>query len=182
MLKKIIVGGLLGWLTLIAWIFLSNGVLGLRSGIDMKRLVNEEWVYEVLNESIGEPGGYSVDSPVESPSGSVPPDAAVFSVHYSGLGHGAAGRIFLVNLCIALITPMIAAWMLAVTNERILSRYSFRVLYFVVIGLLLALFGDMMRYGIGSYALHHSLILAGQTLIGWTLAGLAVASVVKLET
>jgi len=182
MVKKIIAGGLLGWVVLIVSIFLSNGVFGLNSAIDMKRLVNEEWVYAVLKESVKQPGGYSVNPPMESPRGPFPDDEPVFSIHYSGMGHEAAGRIFIVNLAIALAASLIAAWMLAVTGERVLSRYWRRVLFFAAIGLLFALFGDMMRYGIGAYSLNHALIFAAQDLACWTLAGLAVACCVKPET
>ena len=56
------------------------------------------------------------------------------------------------------------------------------MLIFVAIGLLFALFGDMMRYGIGAYSLRHSMILAAQSLAGWTFSGLAVAWCVKPET
>jgi hypothetical protein len=182
MLKKIVAGGLLGWVVMIAWIFLSNGILGIRSDIDMNRLLNEEWVYEILKESIREPGGYSVNPPLETPSGQFPENEPVFTIHYSGLGHEAAGRLFLVNIALAFAAQMLAAWLLSVTAERILARYSRRVLFFIGIGLLFALLGDMMRYGIGAYSLHHSLILAAQNLAGWTLAGLAVAWCVKPET
>jgi len=182
MLNKIVAGALLGWIVLIAWIFLSNGVLGINSGIDMNRLVNEDWVYEILKETIKEPGGYILNPPMEKPSGPFPADEPVFSIHYSGLGHGDAGRIFLVTLAIAFTAQIIAAWMLAVTSERILSRYSRRILFFAAIGLLFAIFSDLMQYGIGSYSLHHALIFAAQDFVGWTLAGFAVASVVRPET
>jgi hypothetical protein len=182
MLKKVVLGGLLGGLVLIGSMFLSNGLLGLNSSINMNSLVNEEWVYEILKESIKEPGGYTVNPTLESPEGPFPADEPVYSIHYSGFGHGAAGRIFLVNLAIGFIAPLIAAWMLSVTSDRILARYASRVLFFAAIGLLLALFSDLMQYGIGAYSLHHALILGAQDFGSWTLAGLAVASAVKPKT
>jgi hypothetical protein len=181
MLKKIVTGGLLGGVVLIACMFLSDGLFGLRSGIEMNRLVNEGWVYEILKESIDEPGGYTINPPMEDPTGPFPTAEPVFSIHYSGLGHGAAGRIFLVNLAIAFMAPMIGAWMLSITSERILSSYARRVLFFAAIGLLLALFSDLMRYDIGAYALHHALMFAAQDFVSWTLAGLAVAWCVRSE-
>jgi hypothetical protein len=81
MLKKIVAGGLLGWVVMIAWIFLSNGILGVRSDIDMNRLLNEEWVYEILKERIREPGGYTVNPPLETPSGPFRADEPVFTIH-----------------------------------------------------------------------------------------------------
>jgi hypothetical protein len=179
MWKKITAGALAGWIVMIAWIFLSNGMLGIKSRIDMKRLVNEEWVYEVLKESITEPGGYSINPRMESPTGPFPEGEPVFSVHYSGLGHGAAGRIFIANLGLALAAQLIAAWMLSSAGRKMISSYSGRVLFYVAIGALFALFGDLMRYGIGSYSMHHALILAAQSLAGWLLCGLAVAAVVR---
>jgi len=182
MLKKVVLGGFLGGIVMIAWTFLSNGVLGLNSRIDMNRLVNEREVYEILKESIQGPGGYVVNPPLESPAGPFPAEEPVFSIHYSGLGHGAAGKVLLVNLAIVFLAPMIAAWMLSVTSKRIVSSYSRRVLFFAAIGLLFALFSDLMQYGIGAYALHHALILAAQGFVSWTLAGLVVARCVRPET
>jgi hypothetical protein len=52
-------------------------------------------------------------------------------------------------------------------------------LFFAAIGLLFALFSDLMQYGIGAYALHHALILAAQDFVSWTLAGLVVARCVR---
>ena len=118
MLKKVVLGGFLGGIVLIASTFLSNGVLGLNSRIDMNRLVNERRVYEILKESIKEPGGYSVNPPLESPSGRFPAEEPVFSIHYSGLGHGAAGRILLANLAIVFLTSTIADWMLCCVSWR----------------------------------------------------------------
>ena len=166
MAKKIVAGAVLGGMVLIAWIFLSNGLLGLNSSIEMNRLVNEDWVYEILKESIKKPGGYSVNPPLEGPFGPFPADEPVFSIHYSGLGHGAAGRIFMLNIAIAFAALLIAAWMLAMTSERILSSYWRRVLFFAAIGLLFAIFSDLMRYGIGAYSMRHALVFAAQSLAG----------------
>ena len=76
---------------------------------------------------------------------------------------------------------MLAAWMLSVTSVRILCSYPRRVLFFTVIGLLFAVFGDLMQFGIGGYPLKAALLLALNSIIAWTVVGLVVVWRIKPE-
>ena len=58
MLKKVILAGITGGLTLMVWAFLINGFLGFRHRIDMKQVPNEAQVYQMLKQHITEPGRY----------------------------------------------------------------------------------------------------------------------------
>jgi hypothetical protein len=51
MLRKIIVSGLIGGVTLILWSFLINGIFGFRQRMDMKQVPNESQVYELLKQN-----------------------------------------------------------------------------------------------------------------------------------
>ena len=174
MSKKVILAGVLGWIVLALSIFVSNGILGLRSRTDMKRIPDEGRVYQVLKESIVEPGGYACNPPL-TPDGRFPFGEPVFGIRYSGSGHEIAGRMMVVQLATALIATMIVAWMLSVTSGRIVSAYPRKVLFCASIGLLFAVFGDLPSYGIGGYPLGSAFLLGGQNLIAWTLAGLVMA-------
>jgi hypothetical protein len=62
MLKKVIIAGLVGGLTLIIWAILINVVFGFRYRIDMNKVPNEPQVYQTLKENITEPGRYLCNS------------------------------------------------------------------------------------------------------------------------
>ena len=142
MLKKVIVSGLLGGIVLLVWTFVVNGIFGLRSSIDMKPVSNERQVYEELKGSIIEPGRYIVN-PELSSSGTFPAEEPVFSIHYSGMGHDAAGKLMLFQLAVFFLAPLTGAWMLSLTSSRVLSSYPRKVLFFTAIGLLIAFYSDL---------------------------------------
>jgi hypothetical protein len=81
----------------------------------------------------------------------------------------------LFQFAIFLVTPMIAAWMLSLTSQQVLSNYPRKVLFFTGIGLLFALFCDLMKFGIGGYPLQDALLLAAHDIVLWTLVGMVVA-------
>ena len=174
MFKKVIGSGLLGFLVLFAWGFIVNGVLGFNSRINMKQIPNEGQVYKVLKESIVEPGRYILN-PDLTPSGMFPDGEPVYSVHYSGIGHESAGKMMLFQFALLLLSSMIAVCMLSQTSQRVLISYPRKVLFFVAIGLLFAVFGDLMNFGIDKYSLTDALLIAANDILAWTLVGLVVA-------
>jgi len=174
MFKKVGLSAVLGMIVLIVWGFVVNGVFGFNSRINMKQIPAERLVYETLQESVVEPGRYIVNPELTS-SGMFPDGEPVYSLHYSGIGHESAGKVMFFQLAIFLITPMIAAWMLSLTTPRILSSYPRKVLFFVAIGVLFALFGDLMNVGIDQYSLKDALPIAASNIFAWTLVGLVVA-------
>jgi hypothetical protein len=172
--KKVIGAGLLGGVVLMVWMFVVNGVLGFQSRIDMKKIPAERQVYETLKEHIVDPGRYILN-PGLSSDGRFPSKEPVFSVLYSGMGHESAGGLMLVGLAVFFLAPMIGAWMLSLTSERVKSSYTRKVLFFVAIGLLFALFSDLMSFGIGNYPIKDAVAHAVNHIIVWTLVGLVVA-------
>lgn len=179
-MKRVIVAGLLGWVLMIVWTAVVNGVFGFRSRIDMKRIPDERRVYEVLKESVVEPGRYVVN-PEVSPARAFPGEEPVFSIHYSGVGHGFAGPLAVLQLAVSLLALMVAAWMLSTASERILSSYPRKVLFFASIGFLFAVFDDLMDFGIGGYPLSDALALAVHDVVVWTFVGLVVAWRIRPE-
>ncbi|MBN1163721.1 MAG: hypothetical protein JXB45_04030 [Candidatus Krumholzibacteriota bacterium] len=174
MMKRVISAGLLGAVVLMAWTLIVNGVLRFQASIDMKQISAERQVYEVLKEHITDPGRY-VCNPELTSDGRFPNEEPVFSVLYSGRGHESAGGLMFVGLAVFILAPMISAWMLSQMSERIKSSYARKLLFFVAIGLLFALFGDLMRFGIGSYPLKDVTAFAINHIVVWTLVGLVEA-------
>lgn len=173
-MKNTMGAGLLGGVVLILWTLVANGLFGLQSRIDMRQLPAEPQVYETLKEHVREPGRYAVNPQVTA-EGRFPDGEPVFSVLYSGIGHEAAGSLMLLGLLLFLLSPMIGAWMLAQSSERVKSSYGRKVLFFMAIGLLFAIYGDLTTFGIGNYPLNGALALAAYHVVTWTLVGLAVA-------
>ena len=180
MLKNVVFSGLMGWVVLIVWTFVVNGMLGFRSGMDMNLVTNEQALYDFLQESIVEPGRYIVN-PVVTPDGFFPGDTPVFSILYGGVGHESAGRLVLFNLVIGLLAMLIATWMLSQASDRVLASYPRKVLFFSSIGLLIAVFVDLGSYGIGNYPLSDALVLAAHSVVMWVVIGVAVAGRMKPE-
>ena len=180
MKKKVIISGILGGVVLTVLTFVSNGILGFNSSMNMKRIPNEREVYEILKENIVEPGRYICNPEVTS-SGIFPEGEPVFSILYGGMGHEEAGRLSLVGLFIFFLAPIIGAWMLSITSERIISSYHRKVLFFAAIGLLFAVFGNLSNFGIANYPLRDTLILAAYNIFVWTIIGLVVAWQMKPE-
>ena len=173
MVKKVLIGALIGWVVLAVWTFVVNGMLGFRVRVDMKQIANEGQVYAMLKDNVVEPGRY-VFNPELTETGFVQ-NEPVFSVLYSGFGHEAAGRESLVNLVNALFMSLIAAWMLSMASDHIQQRYANRVLFYAVIGLFLAVAGEIPKYGIGGYPANSTFLLAVHAVVQWTVVGLFVA-------
>ncbi len=180
MLKKVVVAGLLGGVVLIVWTFLVNGLLGFNNRINMKQIPDERLVYELLEEEVYEPGRY-ICNPEGGEEG-FPAEGPVFSILYSGMGHGDAGKMMLVQLPLFFLAPLIGAFLLSMASRKVLLSYGRKVLFFSLIGLLFAVFGDLNSFGIGGYPLESALILAAHSVVVWTIVGLVVAWRMKPAT
>ena len=174
MARRILVSGLLGAIVLVAWTVVVNAVFGFAARMDMNPVPNERAVYALLEEQIAQPGAY-LANPAPSANGEFPPGEPVYGIRYGGVGHEAAGRLLVIDLLTALVASIVVAGLLSVSSTRILSRYAYRVLYVASIGFLLAVFGDVPKYGIGGYPARDALLLAANHVVSWTLAGAAMA-------
>lgn len=173
--RKILFAGLAGAFVLLLWTFILNVLFGFNTRFTMTPVPNEREVYSLLSRSITEPGRY-LCSPALTPDGGFPEHEPVFGISYAGLGHEAAGTGELLGLAEILIAPLIGAWMLSRTSDQFRSRFSRRLGFFIALGLLLALTGDLQSFGIGGSPVSLALLLALRTLVTWTIIGAVVAS------
>jgi hypothetical protein len=180
MFKRVIIPGLLGGIVMLVWAVVVNGLLGFKFRIDMNQVANESVVYEVLKESITEPGRY-VCNPQLTAERRFPEGEPVFSILYGGMGHEAAGTIALVQLPLFFLAPILAAWMLSCGSRGLLTSYRRKVSFFTAIGLLLGVTKYLTEFGIGSYPVGSAVILAAHEVVLWTVVGLVVAWKVKVQ-
>lgn len=178
MWKKVLLSGVAGGIVLFVWTFIANAIFLFHSRMEMKQIPDERAVHEVLKKTITAPGKY-ICNPAVIPEKGFPYGEPVFSIQYSGFGHEAAGGILGFHLLIFWATATLAAWMLANASARILSRYTRRVVFFVGIGLLIAVFNDLDKFGIAEFSLRDALILASYDIVTWAVIGLAVAGVMR---
>jgi hypothetical protein len=174
MLRRILLSGALGWVAVLLYTFVANVVFGFTNRVAMNRVPNERAVYAVLKENVVAPGAYIVN-PEPAPGGPFPAGEPVFGLRFSGMGHEAAGRMFRVELALGFLPMLLAAGLLSVTSAQVLSRYFHKVLFIASIGLLLAVTGDLTKFGIGGYPASSALLLAANDVASWTLAGLVMA-------
>ncbi len=174
MSKNVLLAGLLGGIMLVVSTLVFNGILGMQARIDLQTIPAERDVYESLKEHVVEPGRY-ICNPALTPEGRFPDNEPVFSVLYGGMGHEAAGTLALVGLIGFFIAPLLGAWLLSQASEVVLASYPRKVLFFGVIGLVIAILGDLPKYGIGNYPLTDTILLASNHIMVWVLVGLVVA-------
>lgn len=174
MTRRILNAGIMGGVVLIVWTFVINAIFGFRPNIDLKKVPNEPEIYEILKENIVEPGKYVCNPPV-SPGLPFPDKEPVYGIHYSGIGHGSAALIMVIQLFIFITAPLLASWLLSKACEGILASYWKKVLFFTVIGIIIALFGDLAQFDIGKYSFTDVAKMAVQDIIAWTLIGLVAA-------
>ena len=176
--KKVIVAGLVGAIVLVVWTVVVNVFFGFNARFNMKQLPNERAVYSLLKTTVTEPGRY-LCNPALTPDGRFPNREPVFGIQYSGVGHEAAGIGVILDLLKYLIVPLISAWMLSKTSEQYRSRFINRLGFFVVIGLLLGITGDLSSFGIGGSPPTLAVLFAARTVATWIVVGLAVAALMR---
>jgi len=181
MRKRILLPAVFGFLVLVAWTFVVNGVLRFNASLTMISPPDEAVVYEMLKERIVE-GGVYVANPEVEPGVGFPWGEPVFTIMYSGFGHEAAGRMQWVHLAVGILSMIVAATLLSLAGPRVQARYAYRALYVLGLGVLLALVCDVPGMGIGGQPERTALLFAANRVAVWTLIGLAMAGVTGVRT
>ncbi len=171
MMKQVIPGGLLGGVALLAWLIVSVGVLKLTDDRH-EPLMHDLGIHDLLKQRITEPGIYY--GPVgEGDNGEalLKSNEPFFVIMYSGRTTDEFGAPLIYALICIFVAALIAAWLLFVSSDWILAKYSRRVLFVTALGLLLAVAGDIVNEKPTM-----SIVLSSVNLvIGWALVGLVIA-------
>lgn len=176
MKKEILLSGLLGGIVIFAWLIISSELLRV-SGNRAQPIPNDKEIHTLLKERITEPGIYFLPDHPDGNRNDYPDydNEPIFSVIYGGRTPGTfLGQLIFELFCI-FAAPVVAAWMLSMTSERILAKYSRRVLFVAALGLFLAVFGDVFS----EKPMGNILLSSINSLIIWTLVGLVIAWRIK---
>jgi hypothetical protein len=171
---RVLSAGLLGAVVMFLAAFVVNGMFGFTARLQLRPVPNEAAVHALLKETVVEPGGYMVN-PAVVPGQGFPANEPVFSIHYAGFGHEAAGRLQLLRLVTVLVATTLAAWIVSMASARVLTSCARRFGFFVLLGLWLAVFSDLPRYDIGGHPWTSAVALALFDVGLWTLAGAVMA-------
>ncbi len=106
----------------------------------------------------------------------------IYSITYSGATHGDPGSAWaLLPVVLVFVVTTTVAWMLSVTSGRARSTYSRRVLFVATIGVVIALYDDLLQMSFGPQPKDYLIFLAINNLIAWTLVGMVVAACVRSD-
>ncbi|MFC1564910.1 hypothetical protein ACFL6G_08250 [candidate division KSB1 bacterium] len=180
MRKDVVIAGLAGGIVIFIWMIISNGILPFKRSVVMKTFPNQKPVHDILKERITEPGIYSCPYMHEyEEEMSFFPDYGnepIFAIVYNGETHNTVEGLLSMRILTILLVPLIAAWLLSVSSDRIISKFSRRFLFVLALGILLALFGYMTAdFQPAAYTLFKLV----NTVISWSLTGLVIAWRIK---
>jgi len=186
MKKDVVVAGLLGAIVMVTWLVISNAMIPYKSSLIHRQLPLDAQleIHQALRSHITENGTYSVPylSIEQEEEIADYRSQPVYSITYQGVTHGEGAPMTLTPFLVALVVPMLAAWMLSVTTDRIRSVYLLRVLFVVAIGVIIALFDDVLQMSFGPQPKDYLAFLAVNHLVCWTLVGLVLAWRLKPRT
>lgn len=184
MKKDVLVAGLLGGLVMLIWLTISNAIVPIKSDLIHNTIPFENQVelHGALKENITETGTYSVpyvgwDDESKFPDYSNQP---VYSITYSGFTHGSAGSLAdYIPFPVPFIVAFMVAWMLSASSPKIRKKYSRRVVFVAAIGIIIALFDDVLQMSFGPQPKDYLVFLAVNNVITWILTGLVIAWKIK---
>jgi hypothetical protein len=188
MKKEVLAAGLLGGIVVLVWLFVTNAVLPFKSNLihQVIPLANQLEVHEALKDNIRESGTYNVPYLSREEEAQFPDyrNQPVYSITYEGYTHGGGGAgstmASLPVLVLAVfLPPLIAAWLLSVASPTILSKYSRRFLFVAVLGVIVALYDDVLQMAFGPQPKDYLTFLAINNLIAWALTGLVIARKIR---
>jgi hypothetical protein len=166
------------------WLFISNAILPVKSNMIHRVVPNQLEVHEALKKNITEPGTYSCLYLTRAEEAKMPDyrSQPIYSITYSGTTHGDPGSSgVLLPIVLIFASTMIVAWMLAATSDKTRSSHLRRVLFVALVGVVIALFDDLLQLSFGPQGKDYLIFLAINNVITWTLVGLVMAAIVKAE-
>ncbi|MFC1660947.1 hypothetical protein ACFL3S_05765 [Gemmatimonadota bacterium] len=190
MKKRVLLAGLSGGIVMLTWLFVSNALLPFKSNLIHRALPfqSQVEVHEALKENVTDAGTYSVPYLSRDEEDRFPDyrNQPVYTVVFEGYAHsGEGGGGVMSSLPVLLfavfLPPFLASLMLSMASPAVLSRYSRKVLFVVAIGVIIALYDDVLQMSFGPQAKDYLSFLAINNLVAWTLTGLVIARIVRPE-
>ena len=142
----------------------------------------ETALHAALKASITEPGTYACLYLTREEEARMPDyrSQPIYSITYSGATHGDPASIgFLLPIVWIFGATTIAAWMLSAASTRIRATYPRRVLFVALIGVVVAVYDDLLQMSFGPQPRDYLVFLAVNNVITWTLVGLVLGRCIR---
>lgn len=194
-MKQTLIGGLVGGVILFLWGFLAWSVLMIHKDT-LKNIPNEDIVMSALGGVIHEKGVYVFPGfPQENASTTEEEKAAAMSSWEQKYRRGPTGQVIydpkgsdpimmsqmITGLLLTILGSMLVAWFLqrsTAANASYLARVSFCGMF----GIFLALGVHLVNWNWMGYPFNYTTSIIVDNVVGWVLAGLGIAAVVKRKT
>ncbi len=191
MMKRIVLGGIAGGVVLFVWGAVAWMVLPLHTPT-LKTFPNEDAVRTVLRETVKEPGFYYFPGYPYGQSMSKEEEAAAMRAFEQKHRAGPLGIMvyrsqgaepmetgaFVTGFILQVAVALVAAWLLSLAAGN-LTSYGARVQFVTVLGAFAALAVDLQYWNWLSFPTDYTIGMVADHVIGWFLAGLALAAIVK---
>lgn len=168
-MKRLALASLAGGAVLFMWGFAAWMLLPLR-GSSIKKLPDEKSVVSSLQRANAPRGVYFFGGPEQSPG---PQGLLVYTPMTEAMSGGQLARSFVFDV----ISALAVAWLLSRAAAMSFAR---RVLFVVLAGgVIAAIVVDLPNWNWYAYPLDFTAAQVADRLIGWVLAGLALAAIVR---
>ena len=190
-MKNIIIGGIVGGITLFFWGWMAWTVLPLHTA-SVRPIENEDRVVEVLSSNLGAHGVYSFPSMPREEDVSAEEQQLATDEWAKKYQRGPIGMIIydphgndpymtgqmLSGFGINLLSAMLAVWLLS-RSTAFSGSFIARVAYCGVLGVLISIFSHLTNWNWLGFPLDYTTAMMTDTVIGWVLAGIGIAAIVK---
>jgi len=194
MTTRIVLGGIIGGIVLFMWGAIAWMALPLYSA-QFKVLPNEDVVRAALREGVTEPGLFAVPGFDYSKQRQQSDHEAQLNAWSQKHREGPlavviarpqgeepmAAVVFLRGFALQVLVAVIAAWLLSRAGAS-LTSYGTRVQFVTVLGFLASLVIDGAYWNWFYFPTSYTVTALADHTIGWLLAGLAMAAIVKPKT
>ncbi len=189
MMKRIILGGVAGGVILFLWGFVSHEVLRLGS-VGIQELPNFSTTSKAMSKGIEESGFYFFPGPMPTGEMSAEEKQAAHEAYAENYAKGPSGILIfntggselnftgmLITQCVTnILLGLIAAFLLAQVGG---GGYVQRLVFVTLLGLFPSLAVNVPYWNWFGFPLNFSLASVADHMVGWLLAGSALAGIVK---
>jgi hypothetical protein len=187
-MKTSVIAGIVGGIILFLWSFLAWVVLPLHTAT-MHPISDENAAINALGPLLTSKAVYDMPHDPGMRGGQAAMDAYTKKVERGPTGmiiydpQGAdpmMGKQMFMGILLDFLTAFLAAWMLA-SSLLLSAPYMTKVMYFVMIGVLISVSQHLAYWNWMRFPTDWTLAQIVDTIVGWTLAGLGIAALVKPE-
>jgi len=191
-MKKVLIGGFLGAVIMYVWSFIAWGVIPLHDST-MRNVANEDSLIVVMRSTMNAKTIYVFPGkPQPTPEMTAEQKEATMKAWEQKYQRGPTGMIIYdpygsspmmpsqlaVGFIICFISAALAGWLLA-RSTAITSGYLARVMYCGVLGIFVSVVAHLTYWNWMGFPLDYTIAIMVDVIIGWILAGLGIAAVVK---